>query len=806
MRDLNPTKIIREILKGTVFAGLALGLIPLANNNALAQGQTILEEIIVTATKREEALQDVPISVATMSGERLNSLFTGGEDVLALANRVPGLYAESSNGRAAPRFYLRGLGNIDFDLGASQPVSFIMDEVVMENVVLKSFPLFDVENIEIIRGPQGTLFGRNTTAGIIKVNTRRPEQESSGYVAGSIGTYTTGNLEAAYGGSLSDTTAARVSFLYRTRDNWISNGFTGESDVMGEFEEVAGRVQLLWTPNDDFEALLSLQARSMEGTSSIFRANVFTTGSNDLNQNFDRDVVYYDGGDNNPQSYDSFGATLTLDWDVGNSTITSITSFQDADGSSRGDIDGGVSDTTGTATVPAGLTSATNVLQYSDFSIMPLTFPGAIHIASVTEDGADTDQFTQEFRIASDTDGPLSWQVGAFYFDSELLIETDSFASYGFLGPPQNTIVKHENTAWAIFGQLSYDVSDRLNLTAGVRYTDDEKDYRVEQFGRLWIDFNATDFPFCCFSLDPMAINVSDDETSWEVSANFAATDSSSWYGRISSGFRAQTIQGRDVAFLETPTVAVPETITSYEIGYKADLAGDRLRLNAAVFYYTVDDMQFSIIGGTGNAQQVINADEGEATGFELDLEWLATDNLMFTLGYAWNDTEIKDSALATTPCSWNNNPDPAGVPGTPPAGGFGVGCSPTQNLDSDTTKVLVNGMPFPRVPDWSANFSVRWGTPVGTDGEMFVFTDWIFQGESVMPLYESLEFDLDSQFEGGLKIGYRDLADNWEVALFGRNITDEENVKGFIDFSNLTGFVNEPAIWGIEGRVDFGD
>ena len=794
MRVLNPTKIIREILKGTVFIGLALGLLPLANNTALAQGQSILEEIVVTATRREEALQDVPISVATMSGERLNSLFTGGEDVLALANRVPGLYAESSNGRAAPRFYLRGLGNIDFDLAASQPVSFVMDEVVMENVVLKSFPLFDVENIEIIRGPQGTLFGRNTTAGIIKVNTRRPSHDSSGYIAGSLGTYMTGNLEAAYGGSLSpDTLAARVSFLYRTRDDWISNGFTGEGDVMGEYEEIAGRVQLLWTPSDNFEALLSLQARSMDGTASIFRANVFTTGSNELNQNFDRDVVYYDGGDNNPQGYDGFGATLTLDWDVGNATITSITSFQDADGSSRGDIDGGVVDFSGTAVPPPGITfdpAARHFVLGSDF----LTFPGSIHIDSVTEDGADTDQFTQEFRIASDTDGPLSWQVGAFYFDSELKIETESFASFGFLGnPPQNTKVVHENTAWAVFGQLSYDVSDRLNLTAGVRYTDDEKDYRVDQFGQLWLDIGIPTF------IAP-PINVSDDETSWEVSANFAATDSSSWYGRISSGFRAQTIQGRDVAFLETPTVAVPETITSYEIGYKADLADDRLRLNAAVFYYTVDDMQFSIIGGTGNAQQVINADEGEATGFELDLEWLATDNLLFTLGYAWNDTEIKDPGLSTTPCGWNN-PNP-GIPS-----GAGVGCTPTQPVDpSDPTKRLINGMPFPRVPDWSANFSVRWGTPVGNDGEFFVFTDWIFQGETVMPLYESIEFNTDSQFEGGLKVGYRNLADNWEVALFGRNITDEENVKGFIDFSNMTGFVNEPTIWGIEGRVDFGN
>jgi iron complex outermembrane receptor protein len=327
-------------------------------------------------------------------------------------------------------------------------------------------------------------------------------------------------------------------------------------------------------------------------------------------------------------------------------------------------------------------------------------------------------------------------------------------------------------------------------LTAGVRYTDDEKDYRVDQYGQLLVDAGFDGFIDAFFS----PINVSDDEVSWEVSANYAMSDSSSLFGRVSSGFRAQTIQGRDVAFFGTPTVAVPETITSYEIGYKADLADNRLRLNAAVFYYTIDDMQFSIIGGTGNAQQVINAKEGEATGGEVDLEWLATDNLMFTLGFAYNNTEIKDPSLSTTPCAYNEQPG-------------GTGCTPTQPLDpSDSTKRLINGMPFPRVPESSWNFSARWGTPVGTDGEVFVFTDWIWQGESVMPLYESIEFDLDSQFEGGLKIGYRDLANNWEVALFGRNITDEENVKGFIDFSNLTGFVNEPAIWGIEGRVAFGD
>lgn len=778
MCRFNPTTSKIWLPSGLLAAAIGISF----STTAQAQEPMILEEITVTATKRVETLQDVPISVATMSGERLNSLFSGGEDILALANRVPGLYAESSNGRAAPRFYLRGLGNIDFDLAASQPVSIVMDEVVLENVVLKSFPLFDLENVEVIRGPQGTLFGRNTTAGIIKFNTRRPTHDTNGYISGSLGTYTTGNLEAAVGGSLSpDTLAGRVSFLYRTRDNWISNGFTGQSDVMGEFEEVAGRVQLLWSPSDNFDALLSLQARSMEGTSSIFRANVFTTGSNKLNQNFNRDVVYWDEGDNNPQSYDGLGATLTLNWDMANSTVTSITSYQDADGSSRGDIDGGVVDPTGTVSVPPGITFDPAALQFVT-GLTALTFPGTIHIPSVTEDGADTDQFTQEFRIASDTSGPFSWQVGAFYFTSDLKVTTDSFGSYGFLGnPPQNTIIVQENSTWAVFGQGSYDVSDQLTLTAGVRYTDDEKDFEVQQFGQLWLDIGIPTF------LAP-PIHVEDDEVSWEFSANFAATDDSSVYGRISNGFRAQTIQGRDVAFLETPTVAVPETITSYEAGYKADLAGNRLRLNAAVFYYSIDDMQLSIIGGATNTNQVINAKEGVGSGFELDLDWLATDNLLFTLGFAYNDTEIKDPTLSTVPC------------------GSGL-CTPTDPVDpGDPAKVLLNGNPFPRAPETSYNFAVRWGMPMGSHGEVFVFTDWAFQGSVNMPLYESREFTTGTQYEGGLKVGYRNLDSDWELALFGRNITDEENVKGFIDFSNNAGFVNEPAIWGIEGRMNFGD
>lgn len=779
MCGLNPTLVTGSMRRLTSLL-LAAGSLAALSSGApvLAQGTVILEEITVTAQKREEALQDVPISVATLSGDRYDVLFSGSEDILALSGRVPGLYAESSNGRAAPRFYLRGLGNIDFDLAASQPVSIIMDEVVMENVVLKSFPLFDMQQVEVIRGPQGTLFGRNTTAGIIKFNTVRPSQEFSGYAKGSWGTFNTINLEGAVGGPLSDTLAARVSVLKRDRDDWITNGFTGQ-EALGGYDEAAGRAQLLWTPTDRFSALLSYQRRDLDGTSSIFRANVFSTGSNDLNRNYDRETVWYDGGDNNPQGYNSTGMTLNLQWDFDEVSATSITSYQEATGFSRGDIDGGVVDFTQSIQVPAGITFDPNAM--SGVPPAPaLTFPGTINVPSVTQDGADTDQLTQEFRLASATDGPTSWQLGFFYFDSELVVTTDSFASFGFVSR-QDTKIEQLNKTWAVFGQVSHDVTDRLTLSAGVRQTVDEKDFRVVQFGQLWLDLGIPTF------IAP-PINVEDDQLSYEVSANFAASDESSFYGRYANGFRAQTIQGRDVAFLETPSVAKPETIDSYEIGYKADLANNRVRLNIGAFWYEVDDMQLSIIGGAANTNQVINADKGEALGFEIDAEFLLTDNLLVTAGASYNDTEIKDPTLSTVPC------------------GSGL-CTPTDPVDpTDPARVLLDGNPFPRAPESTYNLTVRYGAPVGNNAEIYVFTDWAWTGKINMPLYEAREFVTDGQFEGGLRLGYLNHESGWEFAVFGRNITNEDNVLGFVDFSNNTGFVNEEATYGVEVAYTFGD
>jgi iron complex outermembrane receptor protein len=743
----------------TLAAAIAMAL-PLPA--AFAQESTAsLGEIIVTAQRRSENIQDVPISVAALEGERLSAMFEGGGDIQVLAARVPSLYAESSNGRLAPRFYIRGLGNSDFDLAASQPVSIIVDEVVLENVILKSFPMFDLERVEVLRGPQGTLFGRNTPAGIVKFDTRKPTQEFSGDAALSYGELGSMSFEGAIGGGFTDTMSFRLSALYHERDDWIDNDFTGENDAMGGYDEFAYRAQLLFEPSDSFSALLNVHGRDIDGTASIFRANVLGPGSDGFNSNYDRDSVTYDGGDNNPQSAKGTGGSLKLDFGLaGDVTLTSITAYETTESKSLGDIDGGACAPLGTP-VPPGLTSGTTDC-FFPFDGVPdaVTFPGFIPFASATQDGIDDlDQLTQEFRLSSQANDRLFWQAGAFYFDSEFSVTTNPF----FVAA---TTLTHENTAWAVFGHVSYDVTDALTLTGGARYTDDEKD--------LTVDVAPIPSP-------PQ--NVQDDQISWDLSALYEVNANLNIYGRLASGFRAPTIQGRDVAFFGVPSIADSETITSIEAGFKSQLADDRVRLNAAVYYYEIEDQQLSAIGGGGNFVQLVNADKGTGMGLDLDAEFLFTDHFMMTLGFSYTDTEIDDSELVVPPC------------------GSGM-CTVLDPLDADDN-AIIDGNSFVQAPEYVATVTARYGIPVGS-GEMFFYTDWAFQGETQFFIYEAEEFKSDGNFEGGARIGYSHDGGKWEVALFGRNITDEENVKGAIDFNNLTGFDNEPRIVGVSFRTRF--
>ena len=745
-------RILPNVVFFTLFCALALP----------AQAQGVLEEIVVTAQKREENIQDVPISITRMSGQWLESKFAGGGDVLELASTVPGLHVESSNGRLSPRFYMRGLGNADFTAAASQPVSIVFDEVPMEKASLKSFPIFDLDDIEVIRGPQGTLFGRNTTAGIIKFDSRRPTEETEGYIKASGGNKGTVNVEGAVGGTLIDgTLMGRISFLTQHRSNWVNNGYTGENDAMGGFDIFAGRAQLLWTPTEDLTALLLYQHQDQGGNSaSLFRGNIFDKGSNKLNDNYKRDTVWFDGGNNNPAKIKSFGVTLKLDYELTNHTITTISSYQDIyDRFARGDIDGGY----------GCLFTCGNFAPGPHGAFGPPSKPfsafNSPFIVNVDTGGDQTvEQLTQEIRLASNLDGPLNYQFGLFYFEDEIksVSQNQSAGATEFVVGSISTI---ENTVWAMFGQASYNLIDQLTLTTGVRYTDDEKD-AVHQ------DFRANPL-----DLDP--IPKADSNVSWDVSLAYALTNDSQMYARVATGFRAPTIQDR----LEedtSVTFADSETIISYEVGYKALF--EKVRMSMAAFYYDIDDMQLVIVGGSGNLTALLNADEGIGYGVEFDVDFALTDNLILSGGFGYNKTEINDDNLA-------------------------IGLGPlVTTLDplNEEGKAFIDGNPFQHAPKWTANVQLDYTHPMANGTELYLFTDWKLKGKTSDFLYESVEFTFGTQFEGGLRVGYRDTVRNFEIGMFARNITNEHNPIGGIDFANLLGYVNQPRIWGAEARYSF--
>jgi len=707
-----------------------------------------LDAVQVTAQRRVENIQDVPVSITTLDAEKLGVLGSGGTDIRFLSGRVPSLNIESSYGRAFPRFYIRGLGNTDFDLNASQPVSLIYDDVVLENPLLKGFPVFDIAGVEVLRGPQGTLFGRNTPAGVVKFDSVRPSQDFEGYGKLAYGSDNMWNFEGAVGGALTERWSARVSALYQRRDDSVRNTLAGApNDGFEGYDESAARVQFLYE-GDGFEGLFNLHRRDLNGTARLFRANLVEPGSNRFVPGFDRDTVSVDGV--NFSDLETWGGSARLRWDFGQYSLYSITGYETLESLNRGDIDGGYG-----------------------AAFLPDSGPGFIPFAAESADGIpDHKQITQEVRLESNLDGPFDWQAGAFWFREELTVDSLNYDSLA-PGNPQtgHAVQEQRNTAWALFASGEYDVSDKLKLRGGLRYTQDKKDFSASVLQAV---------PFGTPVGGPFFENTDVDDISWDASAVYELNDDVNVYGRVAKGFRAPSIQGR-LAFGGI-SVADSEEVISYEVGIKADLWDRRGRIGFNLFRYNVDGQQLIAVGGATNQAILLNADKSIGQGAELDLQAWLTDTLLVTWGTSYNDTEIRDPNLAVAVC--------------------GGGCTVTDPTANGFA--LVDGNPLPQAPKWIHNLTARWGVPVGDDAEFYVYTDWAYRGQVNFFLYESPEFRGRSTLEGGLRVGTNWNQGNYDLAVFGRNITDSTRIVGGIDFNNLTGFVNEPRTWGVEFTAKF--
>ena len=718
-------------------------------------------EIVVTARKTEENIQDVPIAVSTLAGEDLDVLLTGGADVRALSGRVPSLVMESSFGRAFPRFYIRGLGNPDFDLNASQPVSMIVDDVVLENPVVKGMPLFDIQQVEVLRGPQGTLFGRNTPAGIVKFDSVKPSQDFDAYAKVSYGTYDTMDIQGGVGFALSKTWSARLSAVYQSQSDWVTNQYEpGPENELGGYDTTAWRAQLLWEPNDKFNALLNLHGWEVDGTARIFRANIFVPGSSDLIPGYDQESVWHDG--QNMQEISSFGGVFKMEYDFGSTTLTSITGYESLDDMySRGDIDGGY----GAAFLGEG--------NYG---------PGFIPFPSESADGLPfLDQWTQEFRLASNDNEVLNWLVGFFYFNEDLQADTFSYDSLA-PGNPQDgyAFQTQDATSYALFASVDWRVAADWVLGAGIRFSSDEKDFSAER----------PDPTFQTPTVRPITEHVEDDVVSWDLSALYEVNQNVNLYGRLSTGYRAPSIQGRILFCADFEgglnpatncvTVADTETILSFEVGVKTILAENKLRFNLSGYMFEIDDQQVTAVGGEYNTATLLNADKTEGYGLETDIQWTPTGHWLMTFGASWNPTEIKDPNLTVAPC--------------------GGGCTMVDPVVDGLA--YVDGNSLPHSPDVIFNGIINWRSDPAKK-KLFATLDWTYYSEKSFYLYESEEFNGDA-LEFGLRLGYAFSNAKYEVALFGRNIFDAEIARGAIDFNNLTGFMNDPRIIGVEFLARF--
>jgi iron complex outermembrane recepter protein len=507
---------------------------------------------------------------------------------------------------------------------------------------------------------------------------------------------------------------------------------------------------------------------------------VFTRGQQGLNANFNRFKVSVDG--QNQQKVDTYNVSSRYSYDFGAVSLISVTSYWHGKATSVGDVDGGF----GASFLPPALTG-----------------PGVIPFTAETRDSVPMlKQFTQEVRVASNGNNALSYQAGVFYFNEKLAIDSENYSTLGdplnaregvniFVGQRQNS------KAYGIFGSATYKVADDLGITGGLRYNNDRRVYGVAR---------TRDTQFPTFLQNPLGVverNVKSDNLTWDLSANYAASDDVKLYARVAKGYRAPSIQGR---ILFPPATATPlqsgvtigksETILSYEAGVKSTFLDGRGRFNLNGFVYNLKNAQLTAVGGGVNANRLINAKNVHGYGFEADFEIKPTAGLLLTAGLSYNNTKIQDPGLTTAACgavrvdtfpnvSLCTLLDPIVTPAAPFSAAI----------------VNINGNSLPQSPRWIANWTARYGVPVG-NGEIYGYTDWAYRSKINFFLYDSVEFQSKHLLEGGLRLGYK--TERYDVAGFVRNLTNTTQAVGGIDFNNLTGFVNEPRIWGFEVGVKF--
>jgi iron complex outermembrane receptor protein len=586
---------------------------------ALAATAGGLEEIVVTAQKREQNFNDVGLTVNVVGGDDLAE--RGIVQLNALASQMPNVQIKNVMANAIPNVTIRGVGLNDYAANNNPAAGIYLDDVYLVSPAMLTFGMFDLDRVEVLKGPQGTLFGRNTTAGTVNFISRKPGDELDGYLSLNGGNYEHYEVEGAIGGPITDTLGGRIAVQsIQQRSGWQVNRLNDRK--IGEIDRASGRAQLAWEPSDAITVRFSAHLGRDESDVDLVKIDNPATTEDDGDTN-----PYRSGASVHPHmELDSKGANLVVDWDVGDAlTLTSVTGYEDFQRWHVEDRD------------------ASSLEQLDGFF------------------RNDIEQVSQELRLTYITDD-LVLIGGAFYgedtvdtrdrFDAEDLLGALGLAGVQSLGNEYS----QETRSRAVFVHGEWSFLPDWKLTTGARYTKDDKDFDGAFTFLIADGVESQLFP-------PVAEKYSDDNVSGKIGIDYSGFDDTLAYASVSRGFKSGGFQGQ-LSF--DPAALQPfddETLLAYEVGFKKTMLDGSLQLNASAFFYDYSDMQF--YGGlfdspVGVLFGITNVGDAEVMGAEADIWWRPSERLDIRAGLGLLDTEITKSVVdgVSTGSELPNSPD----------------------------------------------------------------------------------------------------------------------------------------------------
>ena len=713
-----------------------------------------LEEVVVTATKRTESLQAVPLSVTAFSQDQLD--IKGASNLTGIQESTPNLnFSVQSAGQNVARVTLRGIGTETLVGGGDPGVALHIDGVYVGRNSAAAGDVFDVERVEVLRGPQGTLYGRNATGGSINLISKRPTDETEGYVDYTVGNYNESRVRGVVNVPLTENLTSRIAIFSESHDGYMENLFENGRDN-GDKDSHGGRLQLRYETDSGNEFLLRGYYSKTGGAGPGSR--YLGTDLNTPNGYAGGYLIGVSGGPRPPAGgpiiADAYGlgatssgaAVLPLPTDL-HQVRKNAPEFVDM--LIKGfDFEANVELTDGIVlkTITSYQTNDNEILVDSDGSELAIETRNRDNQAK---------QYSQEFNLISQDGGAFQWLVGAYYYHEELTERFDVIRPVGLVpaatplppgavpgggGTRQIRVAGHEVDSAAVFAQISYDITEDLSVTVGARYTKDDKD-QFRSIGGQIDTTNGIRFRGggAVGFLPPDSGSTSFSETSYRVSADYQLTNDNLLFASYARGYKSGgfDFNGGQISGAGDQLPYDPEFVTAIEIGSKNKFYDDRVILNLTVFDYDYEDLQVFRLTGFGPLTD--NAAQSTIQGVEVEFRFAATDNLSFDGSYGYLDATYDQYTIDLPPTDFSGN---------------------TLNY----------------APENTAHIGVEYAMAM-SDGDLIVRLDWSYRSDIY---FDRANSALDTQEAYSLlnaRLRYE--AESYYVDFWGKNLGDETYVTG---------------------------